>query len=311
MQNQDSTPNNSEKRKRNFSNTIPIKAFFRACMHNWYWFVISAIICTCIALLKTKSEPKLYDTSALIMLTTETSKQAGSQAQMFGDLSARFMTTDLSNEIHKIKSTKLMEDVVEHLGLNIQYYGRVYLRDINTYKHSPVQITPLKETNTNFTISILIKGDNDFEFSIDGNKKWKKAHFGNKVSTPYGPVAVTKTRLFNIQYVDYTVVAKVYNTRSAAKNLLANLKVEQADRLSDCLKLSLVCDNHDMGVDILNALIVAYNQDGIEDKNRVARNTENFIAERIKYNHYRQHYCNVYFWRTKAQQEIDYIEEAE
>ena len=134
MQNQDSTPsnNNSEKRKRNFSNTIPIKAFFRACMHNWYWFVISAIICTCIALLKTKSEPKLYDTSALIMLTTETSKQAGSQAQMFGDLSARFMTTDLSNEIHKIKSTKLMEDVVEHLGLNIQYYGRVYLRDINT-----------------------------------------------------------------------------------------------------------------------------------------------------------------------------------
>lgn len=34
-----------------------------------------------------------------------------------------------------------------------------------------------------------------------------------------------------------------------------------------------------------------------------------FIAERIKFNHYRQHYCNIYFWRTKSQQEIDYIEE--
>ena len=34
-----------------------------------------------------------------------------------------------------------------------------------------------------------------------------------------------------------------------------------------------------------------------------------FISERIKYNHYRQHYCNIYFWRTKSQQEIDYIEE--
>ena len=140
---QESAPsnNNSEKRKRNFSNTIPIKAFFRACMHNWYWFVISAIICTCIALLKTKSEPKLYDSSALVTLTTETSKQAGSQAQMFGDLSARFMTTDLSNEIHKIKSTKLMEDVVEHLGLNIQYYGRVYLRDINIHSRRPILIS--------------------------------------------------------------------------------------------------------------------------------------------------------------------------
>ena len=34
-----------------------------------------------------------------------------------------------------------------------------------------------------------------------------------------------------------------------------------------------------------------------------------FISERIKRNHYQQHYCNIYFWRTQSQQEIDYIEE--
>ena len=34
-----------------------------------------------------------------------------------------------------------------------------------------------------------------------------------------------------------------------------------------------------------------------------------FISERIKFNHYRRHTCNIYFWRTKSQQEIDYIEE--
>lgn len=36
-----------------------------------------------------------------------------------------------------------------------------------------------------------------------------------------------------------------------------------------------------------------------------------FISERIKFNHYRRHYCNIYFWRTKSQQEIDYIEESD
>ncbi len=36
-----------------------------------------------------------------------------------------------------------------------------------------------------------------------------------------------------------------------------------------------------------------------------------FISERIKYNHYRHYFCNCYFWRTKSQQEIDYIEEAD
>lgn len=36
-----------------------------------------------------------------------------------------------------------------------------------------------------------------------------------------------------------------------------------------------------------------------------------FISERMKHNHYQQHYCNTYFWRTNRQQEIDYIEEAD
>ena len=37
---------------------------------------------------------------------------------------------------------------------------------------------------------------------------------------------------------------------------------------------------------------------------------ENFlVAERLKRNHYHGHFVNSYFWRTKEQQEIDYIEE--
>lgn len=49
----------------------------------------------------------------------------------------------------------------------------------------------------------------------------------------------------------------------------------------------------------------------LDMRNDVGALWENFfIAERIKHNHYRQHYCNIYFWRTKSQQEIDYIEES-
>lgn len=45
-------------------------------------------------------------------------------------------------------------------------------------------------------------------------------------------------------------------------------------------------------------------------RNDVGALWENFfISERIKYNHYRLTYAKSYFWRTTAQQEIDYIEE--
>ena len=47
-------------------------------------------------------------------------------------------------------------------------------------------------------------------------------------------------------------------------------------------------------------------------RNDVGALWENFfISERIKRNHYTSHYCNIYFWRTKTQQEIDYIEESD
>jgi predicted AAA+ superfamily ATPase len=36
-----------------------------------------------------------------------------------------------------------------------------------------------------------------------------------------------------------------------------------------------------------------------------------FISERVKRNHYLGHHCNIYFWRTTSQQEIDYIEESD
>jgi predicted AAA+ superfamily ATPase len=59
---------------------------------------------------------------------------------------------------------------------------------------------------------------------------------------------------------------------------------------------------------IRNALIGNYNP--LELRNDIGYLWENFIiTERMKFIHYNNIYCNRYFWRTHAQQEIDYIEE--
>ncbi len=59
---------------------------------------------------------------------------------------------------------------------------------------------------------------------------------------------------------------------------------------------------------IRNALIGNFNP--IALRNDIGYLWENFIiTERLKYIHYHNIYCNTFFWRTHAQQEIDYIEE--
>lgn len=59
---------------------------------------------------------------------------------------------------------------------------------------------------------------------------------------------------------------------------------------------------------IRNALIQNFNP--LELRNDIGALWENFlITERLKRNHYHRIYANRYFWRTKQQQEIDYVEE--
>lgn len=61
---------------------------------------------------------------------------------------------------------------------------------------------------------------------------------------------------------------------------------------------------------IRNALIQNFNP--INLRNDVGALWENFLmTERRKCNHYHQHYSKGYFWRTRQQQEIDYVEEAD
>jgi uncharacterized protein len=59
---------------------------------------------------------------------------------------------------------------------------------------------------------------------------------------------------------------------------------------------------------IRNALLNNYAP--LELRQDVGALWENFlISERLKTNHYNKKWVNMYFWRTKLQQEIDYVEE--
>ena len=60
---------------------------------------------------------------------------------------------------------------------------------------------------------------------------------------------------------------------------------------------------------IRNAIIANFSP--IENRNDVGALWENYlVSERLKKNSYNEAFVNFWFWRTKEQQEIDYIEES-
>ncbi|WP_276979854.1 ATP-binding protein [Flavobacterium filum] len=88
----------------------------------------------------------------------------------------------------------------------------------------------------------------------------------------------------------------IFSVRSFSRNLRNEIKANQ--------KIYF----YDTGV--RNAVINNFNP--IQLRNDKGALWENYvIAERIKFNHYRNHFYQFYFWRTTEQQEIDWIEESD
>ena len=148
---EESTAGRDTVKKKPQNNAIPIRSFFMACARNWYWFVLSLIACLCIAYLYSKSQPLLYRSNSLILLKSKDSNM-GTQTQAFSDLGITSGNSFMPNEMYKLRSTDLMETVVKGLGNNVQYYGHVFLRDVNNYRNTPLQVTPLRDVEESFSI---------------------------------------------------------------------------------------------------------------------------------------------------------------
>ena len=267
-----------EKKKKRARTGVKWDRLFMACAYNWYWFVLSILICGCIAYLYGKTMPQFYVAKSSILIRSKDSAQ-GTPSMTFSDLGLNTVNY-IPNEPFKLKSSRVMEIVVNSLGLNVQYFAHMFLRDVNIYKDTPVTATPLKEVTRGFTINLVPKSEEEFEFQVNGGQ-WKRAHFGSKVNTDFGPVAFAKTEHFNDYPEDFNLIISISNPNSTARSLAGSLIVENADQHSDVLNLAIRGQNPQLCADILNALVVAYNQEGINDMNQVARSTEAFIVERV------------------------------
>lgn len=94
-------------------------------------------------------------------------------------------------------------------------------------------------------------------------------------------------RLLELSYIVYPITSFSRNLRNEIKT---NRKIYFYDN------------------GVRNTIIQNFNP--ITLRNDIGALWENFLmTERLKRNHYHSYYCNKYFWRTKQQQEIDYVEE--
>lgn len=254
---------------------------------NWYWFVLSLLICLTVAAVYLRMTSPVFTRSTSIVIKEDTNNQAVDNvfARMRGANNA-VTSSSLKNEIIALSQPALLSKVVDRLGLDREYQIQGRLRNTTLYGSSlPITVQLGKgSSNSYYEFRVRFTGDNEVLIIGEEQYGFTKRYAGKLnqvIKTPVGEIAVKPTASFaNRSGDDITVIH--YGTFAATNRLKANLTVANTDVESSVIDLSYSDVNIERADDILNTIIAIYNEDWITNRNKVIVATNKFIAERLK-----------------------------
>ncbi|RXM37909.1 capsular biosynthesis protein [Chryseobacterium sp. CH21] len=278
----------------NSSNNININEIIKPFIRKWPWFILSAFIALIIGYISLKFMVPVYDIQSTILIKDAKNSSSPIMANDLGilpDLSGigGLKTNSIANEIEILKSKKMMREVIlnQNLQTNITAKGRISTLEL--YKEtSPIEIKVISEkpskTQTN-TVKLSID-EEKLTLSSENLKKEIITTYGKTVSLPYANIIITKNLTFNpaeVKGVDTkNLDIQISSLEAKVNSLQGPLTVALVNKETTVLKLAYKYPQVSKAKDIINSLVVAYNNDAISDKNSESRKTLDFIEDRIK-----------------------------
>ncbi len=243
-------------------------------LRNWPWFLLSVGLLLAGAYAYLLYQQPIYKIQASLLVKDE--KKGLGADDMLKDLDIFAPKAVVENEIEILKSYTLMDKVVGHLNLDVQYFTPTTFGKREVYNEAPVRLIVeralpdlYEEALTlSFPSNRLVR-INDVSYPIN-----------QSIKTPYGRLRVFARQPINAQTAP--VVVKVLPRSETVNNYVKNLKAEPTSKAATVIALTLEDAVPSKGEAILNQLIAEYNQAAIADKNITAANTLNFIEERLR-----------------------------
>lgn len=271
---------------------INLREIIKPYAKKWFWFFISIIITTLLAIIYIKFTTPVYKIQSSVLI--KDAKKMSSASGDFGVLSglggfAGMGTNSIENELEIFKSKKIIEDVVRNLKLQVSIYSKEKFHDVELYKDTnPFIIHVVNEKQfeelPKKPINIKIQGDK-ITLSSDELKNNIVTAFNRTISLPYANFIIEKNPKFNSKKVKQLDLNNFYFTYSDFISIVddyqESIEVDLLDKDATVIGLSMANPNKDKSKDILNDLVGIYNEYAIKDKNTESKKTKNFIDERI------------------------------
>jgi tyrosine-protein kinase Etk/Wzc len=255
-----------------------IQQFVSKYVPYWPLFLLSLVIAIAVAYTYLRYTTPVYEATATIIIKDD--KKGNEESKLVESLDQISSKKIVENEVEVIQSRKLMENVVKSLRLYAPVYEKGDLHDVLAYTKSPISILSVYPDSLKFSQKIMFEYDKKAGQMIINNKY--KYSLDQIVETPFGKLKF----IANKNYASSNApVKQLYFNLSPVKGIVSSflsaLKVEPSSKLSSVVDLSYRDVDPLRAENILDQLIIAYQQSANEEKDALARNTLLFVNERL------------------------------
>ncbi|KUG10415.1 capsular biosynthesis protein [Elizabethkingia sp. HvH-WGS333] len=274
---------------------INVNEIIKPYLLKWPWFFICVILALFVTFFMLKFMMPVYKIQSTVLIkdSKNNSSASGADMNVLQDLSGfgGMKTNSVDNELEIFRSKKLMHDVVDRLNLQTDIYTKSGFKKNELYKDtSPIEVRVVNEKKKaqfpQKPVHIKING-NSLTISSDELKKDIITSFGKTIGLPYANIIITKNNEYNIgneknAYDSNELDLYITSLDNKVSILQKMVQAELTRKETTVISLSMNYAQIQKAKDILNTLVVAYNNDAIQDKSSESSKTLAFIEDRIK-----------------------------
>lgn len=269
--------------------SINILDILLATLRHWPWIIVSVAICVGIATYYNLKALPIYSRSAEIVIKDDSKGKSISSETSFADMGLVQTKSNINDEINKIKSPDVMNEVVKRLSLDINYFtpGRfhnnvIYGSTLPVRASFPSLLedesaSAIFDINNKglYTISNISRDGQVIEFT-----QTTPAPLDSTITTPLGAVTLSKTDYYR-PGTPYTIIISKSPVSSTAAAYAGALNVSRLNDKGSTIQISIDNTNPQRAEDVINAVIDVYNEVWMQNRNQIATSTSNFINERL------------------------------
>lgn len=289
---QDHIANQSDEKDNGYS----MGDFIASCFQKWWIFLIAIVVFVAIAeFYVLRQQPRYLRTEQVLIKDQDEGGSTDAIASKFASMGLGASSANVYNELITLQSPALMSQVVSRLGLDNDYILKGFPHGTTLYGPTLPFTVSFPNMNPHGTASFRM------DIRPDGSAKLynfvdyftgKKIKHSEEIelrpgfrvaNTPIGKIEFTPNATYaGVKFENTeTLIVMHQPVYAAVERFTHAMTIDLADKDAEVIDLSIKDVNIDRAEEILRTLLNIYNQDWMNDKNKMALATNDFIDARL------------------------------